>query len=71
MFEKYDTVIGKSIGTTNNGTYVEIGEQRVVGWIKNKFIKKDSNVICTVSFVKSDGFPILSLDSVVYSDLVA
>lgn len=65
MFEKYDSVIGTTIGTSSKGTFVEISGGQT-GWINRVRLPMGVSVVCTVYGVKDDGFPILNLDSVGY-----
>lgn len=69
MFEKFDTVIGVTSDATSKGTFVDL-VNGYVGWINKKYVPKGMTVICTVSRVKEDGFPILSLDSIRYAEVI-
>ena len=69
MFEKYDSVIGITTGASARGTFVELAEGRT-GWISRICLQQGLKVVCTVSSIKEDGFPILNLDSVRYAEAV-
>ena len=66
MIEKYDCITATTTGATSKGTFVEF-DNGATGWISRAFLPDGLNVICTVLYVKEDGFPILALDSVQYA----
>ena len=71
MLEVFDTVSGVTTGVTDCGTKVHLSDGSK-GWIKGKFLRTGINVTCSVLHIKSDGFPILLLDSASYpEELVA
>ena len=65
MLEKFDCVNVTTTGSSQKGTFVKL-ENGESGWIYKTFLPKGVNAICTVLYVKKDGFVILSLDSVKY-----
>lgn len=67
MIEKFDCIIGTTTGTSSNGTFVELPDGKS-GWIKSKFIKKSTPVMCTVLNINDEGFLFLKLDSVFYPE---
>ena len=69
--EKYDTVYAVCTMTTKNGTYVELEPDGTVGWIKNRWLKKGTRVLCTVDHINLSDFPILLLDAVIYDAMAA
>ena len=64
MFERFDSVKGEVTYNTSKGVYIKIGDYS--GFIPRLFLKTGTQVYATVKFIKDDGFPILSLDSVIY-----
>lgn len=68
MFEKYDSVVGTTTGSSGKGTFVEL-TGGYTGWINRVCLQKGLTVICTVCWLKEDGFPILNLDSVQYVEV--
>ena len=65
MYEVFDTVEGKTIATSSNGTFIGL-DDGVTGWIKKLYIPAGRDVVCTVVGVRDNGFLILALDSVRY-----
>lgn len=66
--QKYDSITGRTTGASSNGTFVETSTG-VTGWIPKIFLPKNSQVMCSVSGVKEDGFIFLVLDSVIYPEV--
>ena len=66
MIERYDSVIAKTTKATGKGTFVEFASGET-GWISKAYLPDGLDVVCTVLYVKEDGFPILLLDSVRYA----
>ena len=65
MYEKFDSVKGEVTYNSSKGVYIKINDN-YSGFIPRLFLKTGTQVFATVKAVKEDGFPILSLDSVVY-----
>lgn len=66
MLEKYDCINAITTGASGKGTFVKL-KDGCSGWISKAVLPQGLNVICTVLFIKEDGFPILTLDSVRYA----
>lgn len=67
MFERFDVVRGIVTCNTKNGCHIRIGDSSS-GFLPRLFLRTGTEVFATVKFIKDDGFPILTLDSVVYKE---